>query len=525
MGSGIAGLSAALEIVSKTSLEVLVIAKSALHEGSTHYAQGGVAAVLEPDRHRDHVDFHVEDTIDAACGLADENVVQLVATEGVSAVEELLSLGAQFDRQDGEIHFTREGGHSKARILHSADSTGREIERTLLDAAQNENQITTLENTYAIDLVTDSVGACRGVLAHRPQGFLQMLWAKKVILATGGAGRLYRETTNPQVTTGDGIAMSFRAGATIQNMEFVQFHPTTLYVAGADRFLITEAARGEGGQLIDNDGVAFMKDYHPEAELAPRDVVSRAILDRMKKTESNRVYLDLTQLDPDLIVRRFPRILEICLGFGIDIRRQAIPVRPSAHYTIGGVKVDAHGATDVPHLYAVGEVSSTGLHGANRLGSNSLLEGLVFGRRAGRQASELALDMPENSLPFVPSEMEQPSRSTQQIPIDLRDLERSLQSLLWHRVGIERNGAELEIAKNQIEAWLSYVLPLQFNTPEAWTLQNMLTTSYLILTGALTRKESRGVHFRNDFPNPSEDWNIQQSIKRATNTNLEIKPN
>lgn len=515
VGSGIAGLSASLSAARVPGVEILLIAKAALHEGSTHYAQGGVAAVLEPDRQDDHVELHERDTLQAACGLARPEVVRTVVREGVEAVRGLLELGARFDRHgDGQLHFTREGGHGRARILHSADSTGREIEHTLLEAAAAEPRITALEKTFAIDLVVDESGCCRGVLAHRPAGRLQMLWAKQVILATGGAGRLYRETTNPPVTTGDGLAMAFRAGATLENLEFVQFHPTTLYVAGADRFLITEAARGEGGRLVDVHGEAFMREYHPDAELAPRDVVSRAILDRMKKTDSNRVYLDLTGLEPALLEQRFPRILEICQGFGIDARRQPIPVRPSAHYTIGGVRVDLDGATDVPHLLAVGEVSSTGLHGANRLGSNSLLEGLVFGRRAGRAAAERARSLPDNPLPFEPAFASTPPRSSSQIPLDLGDLERSLQSLLWHRVGIERDGEGLELARHQIETWISYVLPLEFHTPEGWTLQNMLTTSYLILLGARAREESRGVHYRADFPALSTDWERPRPVGR-----------
>ncbi|MGH9361222.1 MAG: L-aspartate oxidase, partial [Thermoanaerobaculia bacterium] len=354
IGSGVAGSSAAIAAGSVPGIDVLLLAKTALNECSTFYAQGGIAAVLAPEETDDSLDGHVEDTIEAACGLADPEVVRLVVEEGVRRVEELIGWGARFDQKDGRIHFTREGGHSRPRILHTGDTTGREIELTLLREVERRPAILSLRDTFAVDLITRA-GECWGALVHRPSGDLQAVWARRTILATGGAGRLWRETTNPSVTTGDGLAMALRAGATLRDLEFIQFHPTTLYVAGADRFLISEAVRGEGGKLVDNNGERFMQRYHPRGELAPRDTVSRGILSRMRELKDNKVFLDLSDIPPERIRERFPGIREFCLGFGIDILKEPIPVRPSAHYTIGGIRTDSVGRSDLPGLFAAGE--------------------------------------------------------------------------------------------------------------------------------------------------------------------------
>ncbi len=515
VGSGVGGLSAALAAAIDGRTEVLVLAKGALTDCATQWAQGGVAAVLEPERCDDSLAAHVADTVEAGCGLCDPSTVELVVREGVDAVRELISAGAVFDVEDGHLHFTREGGHSRPRIVHREDRTGREILRVLLDAVGPLPNVATLEGTFAIDLLLAPDGRCRGALVCRPGGHLEALWARRVVLATGGAGRLYRETTNPPVTTGDGLAMALRAGATLRDMEFVQFHPTTLYVAGADRFLISEAVRGEGATLVDSSGERFMTRFHPSGELAPRDVVSRGIVERMRETGDNRVYLDLSPIPPEKIRERFPYIARICGDFGIDITREPVPVRPSAHYTIGGIRVDHDGVTDVPGLLAVGEVTSTGLHGANRLASNSLLEGLVFGRRAGARAGREALR--ERSETLTPVEVAQPEgEPSREAPagLDLQDLQRSLQSLLWRDVGIERRREGLVHARDQIAEWASYVLPLRFANPTGWTLQNMLTTASAIVHGALTREESRGVHFRADFPEPLEAWRRHVDVSR-----------
>ncbi len=514
IGSGVAGNSAAIHAASVPGIEVLLLAKASLEECSTFYAQGGIAAVLAPEEHEDSLDSHIEDTIEAACGLADPEVVRLVVEEGVGRVEELMGWGARFDRKDGRIQFTREGGHSRPRIVHTGDTTGKEIERTLLAQVQKAPAILPLRETFAIDLITRG-GECRGALVHRPSGDLQAVWAKRTILATGGAGRLYRETTNPTVTTGDGLAMGLRAGATLQDLEFIQFHPTTLYVAGADRFLISEAVRGEGARLVDKNGERFMIRYHLRGEMAPRDTVSRGIMKRMSELGDNKVFLDLSAIPSERILERFPAIREFCLGFGIDILREPIPVRPSAHYTIGGLRVDQVGHTDVPGLFAAGEVTASGLHGANRLGSNSLLEGLVFGARAGEQAAQEARGTALPPEPFEPGTEEiWPGDIKGKDHLDLADLRSSLQSEMWRRVGIERTGEDLRRTLRQIEEWVPYVLGATFHHPVGWTLQNMMATGYAVTLSALRREETRGVHFRADFPERDDvRWGRHQEMK------------
>jgi L-aspartate oxidase len=498
LGSGVAGLSAALEASTDPRTEVLLVAKDRLDEAATAYAQGGVAAVLEPERTGDSFESHEQDTIRAADSLADEDAVRLTIREGAQRVRELIGLGAQLDRgPDGSIHYTLEGGHSHARILHRGDTTGAEVERVLIDAVVERPNVTVLHHTFAVDLLTME-GAAQGAVLCRPDGELEAAWAKCTVLATGGAGRLYRETTTPQVTTGDGMAMAFRAGVTVQDLELVQFHPTTLYLAGADRFLITEAVRGEGGVLRDGAGNSFMHKYHPLGDLAPRDVVSRGIITAMRERGDNKVFLDLSAIPPDRIRARFPRILEILKGFGIDILSEPIPVRPSAHYSIGGVRTDLDARTSLPALFAAGEVASTGLHGANRLASNSLLEGLVFGRRAGAGARDLARTLP--ARPPSSIESSPPAAGPKAAALDLTDLTLSLKSLLWQKVGLERNGPDLEAALKQIRSWVPYVLGSDFHDVPSWTVQNMLLTAYLLTLSALRRQESRGVHYRLDFP-------------------------
>jgi len=497
LGSGVAGLSAALEASRDGETAVILIAKEELEETATRYAQGGVAAVLDPGTTGDSVGQHAEDTLKVAAGLADEDVVQTTAREGVERVGELIERGARFDRNpDGDLHFTLEGGHAFPRILHRGDTSGQEIGRVLLDAVLAQPNITCLRHTFAVDLLTRDDQA-RGALLSRPDGSLEAAWARSTVLATGGVGRLYRETTNPQVNTGDGVAMAFRARVTLQDLEFIQFHPTTLYLAGADRFLITEAVRGEGGVLRDAAGNRFMHRFHALAELAPRDVVSRGIVTVMREQGENKVFLDLSAIAPERIRLRFPKILEILNGFGVDILRESIPVRPSAHYSIGGVQTDLQARTSLRSLFAAGEVAATGLHGANRLASNSLLEGLVFGHRAGKEA-RLAAKEASTPEPFCVES--QPSPPSKYAALDLEDLTQSLRSLLWKDVGLERDGAGLEAALRQIESWIPYVLGSAFHGVPSWTVQNMLLTAYLLTLSALRREESRGVHFRVDFP-------------------------
>ncbi len=510
LGSGIAGLRAA--IAAAEHGRVLVATKAAAIESNTAYAQGGVAAAFAPE---DTPEGHIDDTIKGGAGLCGQAIVELVVHEGIDRVRELIDWGARFDRTPGgQLAWTREGGHTHPRILHAeGDATGREVARTLLERVRAHPNILLMENVFAIDLITAG-GECVGVLAScQPPGAKgraaaapHALLARATVLATGGCGRVFRETTNPQVATGDGMAMACRAGATIVDAELVQFHPTVLYVAGASRALVSEAVRGEGAYLVDGDGVRFMVDRHEMAELAPRDVVSRAIVDRIRETGHPCCYLDLGHLEADRIKARFPGIDRLCQGFGLDLATDRIPVRPAAHYMIGGVETDDRGMTTIPRLYAAGEVSCTTLHGANRLGSNSLLEGLVFGQRAGEEAGRLAAGDAGNRLggeDVVAGRSEE--RELSYPPIDIEDATASLRSLLWQRAGVERSGDGLGFALKQIDFWSRYILGIEADSPRAWELQNMILLGTLIVRQALWREESRGVHHRLDHPGTRDD--------------------
>ena len=376
IGGGIAGFRAALGV--PDDYRVLVVTKDEVRESNSHYAQGGIAGVLDPE---DRFDNHIADTLAAGKGLCDPEVVEMVVREAPDRIDELIGWGTHFDQVNGHVSLGREGGHSHARIVHAlGDETGREIMRAMILQARSRRSIRIWQNCLTIDLLTHE-GRCRGVLVWDKRRGFALVWARAVVLATGGAGQLYRETTNPPIATADGHAMAYRAGVELRDMEFMQFHPTVLYIAGSARHLLTEALRGEGAYLRDKDGHRFMPDYHPLAELAPRDDVSLAIARQMARTQHPNVYLDLSHLDPDFIRQRFPGIDRLCRSFDLDITRDPIPVCPGAHYMIGGVTVDTSGRTTLPGLWAAGEVTSSGLHGANRLASNSLLEGLVYGAR------------------------------------------------------------------------------------------------------------------------------------------------
>jgi len=505
IGGGIAGFRSALGI--PESYRVLIVTKDEIRESNSHYAQGGIAGVLDPE---DRFDNHIADTLAAGKGLCDPEVVEMVVREAPTRIAELVDWGTHFDEVNGQVALGREGGHSHARIVHAlGDETGREIMRAVILNARTRRNIRIWQNSFTIDLVTHE-GRCRGVLVwDRRRGFA-LVWARAVVLATGGAGQLYRETTNPPIATADGHAMAYRAGAVLRDMEFMQFHPTVLYIAGSTRHLLTEALRGEGAFLRDRHGERFMLACHPLAELAPRDVVSLAIAAQMAKTQHPHVYLDLSHLDAAHIRRRFPGIDRLCRNFDLDITRDPIPVCPGAHYMIGGVSVDLHGRSTLPGLWAAGEVSSSGLHGANRLASNSLLEGLVYGARvAGDILVELdaagpqSLEVPPVSVPPV---------QEGQARIDLGDLRESLRALLWRRVGITRDGAGLSEAAEHVDHWGRYILPLEFDDTPGWTMQNMLIVARLMIAAALERKESRGVHFRRDHvePDPTMDHHIDQ---------------
>ena len=492
IGSGVAGLSAALQAAKHAS--VTLVSKDALFESSTNYAQGGIAVPMAPG---DTIAKHSADTRAAGQNLCDSQVVTGVVREGRRRIQELIVWGAKFDSERGKLHFTQEGGHRSARVIHAkGDATGAEVEGALLKVAGKCGNLQTLEHTFSIDLLVID-GVCHGALVSNPIRGATLVWAKQTVLATGGCGQVYRETTNPEIVTGDGVAMAYRAGAVVRDMEFYQFHPTTLYLAGAARSLISEAVRGEGAVLRNRDGEAFMVNYSPQADLAPRDVVSRAIVTEIRRTGHTSVYLDATHIPKGRLYSRFPCIRGVCGSFGIDIAQDLIPVRPSAHYMIGGVEVNARAETSIKNLYACGEVACTGLHGANRLGSNSLLEGLVYGYRAGSNAGQAAQAGDSVAVPHrLAGEPSAPLGGN----IDVRDVRNALQALMWRSAGIERDSLGLQEAVSQINTWRRYVMTHTFSSVMGWELQNMLTVARLIAWAGDLRKESRGVHYRTDFP-------------------------
>ena len=506
IGAGIAGLRAAIEAAERCN--VIIVCKNSLQDSNTWKAQGGIASVLDET---DTFESHIADTLNAGCGISDEEIVDLVVRQGPGLTEQLIRWGTEFDLIDGHIATTLEGGHTHARVAHAhGDETGRIIAETLIRKVRETSNIKIIENFYAIDLLTNDDKECIGIIGCDKRGG-QIIWSANTILAAGGAGRLYRETTNLEVATGDGLAMAYRAGAVLQDLEFMQFHPTTLYVAGASRALITEALRGEGAVLLDNKGRRFMKEYHESAELAPRDVVSRAILSQMLKTKSTHVYLDVRHLDKEHFAKRFPTISELCESFDIDVSRDLIPVRPSAHYMIGGIKTDALTRTSIKNLYACGEVASTGLHGANRLGSNSLLEGLVFGKIAGQFASQdVKADVSHIRHPLIKCQIPHSDRTR----LDTTDVRNSLRALMWRNVGITRKARPLTEAQEIIKFWQRYVMDKIFDGPAGWECQNMLTVCLLMAQAAHKRQESRGVHFRSDFPN-TDDEQFKKHIEIA----------
>lgn len=508
LGSGIAGLSVALEAASR-GVRVLVCTKASTTDCATAHAQGGIAASLPSEQ---GIESHVQDTLVAGAGLCNEDLVRLGVSRSAAAIERLVSWGAQFDRNaSGALALTREGGHSEPRILHAnGDQTGAELERALAHATQGA-RIEVLEQSFLLDLLTTADGVCRGALVNHAVHGRLVIWAHSTVLATGGAGRLYRETTNPTAATGDGVASAGRAGATLKDLEFYQFHPTTLYVAGASRALISEAVRGEGAVLVDRNGIPFMKDVHPLGDLAPRDIVARAIVRRMRETDDNRVYLDATKLGRDFFAKRFPHITSLCDTFAIDMASDVIPVRPTAHYMIGGVAVDATCHTSIEGLLACGETACSGFHGANRLGSNSLLEGAVFGEIAGQEAASRAkgMDRWRGSLTYERTHARSP------IALDVDDLRRSLRAANWYQVGVERDAAGLASGLKQLGGWLRYALEVEFTDTRGWELQNMLMVSVVMATLAAAREESRGCHHRMDFPQPKDQTWLRHSLLDA----------
>ena len=478
VGGGVAGDAAALSAVSEGK-SVAIVTKSDLNNSNTNWAQGGMAAVMTEG---DSFASHIRDTIEVGVGLCDEELVRKVIEGGPDAVNRLMYLGAEFDTTDsGILDCSREGGHKHARVVHAhGDATGREIQRVLTNAVTGHDLVTTFPNTFALDIVTAD-GVAYGVVARDASGKLVLFSSNQIILATGGGGQLYRETTNPTIATADGVAMAFRAGAVIRDPEFFQFHPTCLYIAGAARVLISEIVRGHGGVLRNKMGDRFMDESHPDAELAPRDVVSRAVFRQMIETNDTNVYLDLSCVDGDPH-RLFPGISKMCGFFGIDIAKDPVPVRPGAHYMIGGVQVDHDGRTSIPGVWAVGECASSGLHGANRMGSNSLLEGMVLGETAGRNAALLSKS----------TKRPRPSRILRRelddaphgIELGISDLIYSMKSLMWRQVGLERNEEQLSEALGHLSFWFDAVRKLAPAEPRAWELVNMLTVANLAALGA-----------------------------------------
>ena len=491
IGGGIAGARAAVE-AARHAGDVLLLCKDAMEESTTRYAQGGIAGVFDPaDSHQ----CHLQDTLRVGAGLGRPDIVELVVREGPKRIEELMAWGTRFDTSDGRAALGREGGHTVPRVLHYAgDATGLELARSLCAKARASDNVRVFENCFVIDLLTDKTGCVGAVTYHEKYGH-QLIWAKRTVLASGGCGRVYRETSNPPLATGDGYAAAYRAGAALGDMEMIQFHPTTLYVAGSSRALVSEAVRGEGAYLIDRDGERFMSRYHPDGELAPRDVVSRAIVKQIRETAASSVFLDVRHIGTERFTRRFPRIAQLCAEFQIDVGRDLIPVRPAAHYMIGGVVTDSQGRTNVDGLLCCGEAACTGLHGANRLASNSLLEGLVFGAIAGEVAGREANDRPHALQRGHLSSLNTPSHRT---VLDLPDIHSSLRSLMWRNAGIERAGDRLAEASEIIEFWGKYVLDKTFDTVSGWEVQNMLSVGRMIVMSARHRERSLGVHCRID---------------------------
>ena len=541
LGSGIAGLSFALKVAPRG--RVAIVTKKDRAESNTNYAQGGIAAVTSKE---DSFELHVRDTLTAGAGLCKENVVRTIVEEGPARIAELIELGMKFSERDApaedggrELDLGREGGHSKRRILHAKDVTGREIERALLNAAARQPNIEIFENHIAIDLITSQKfglkdgNRCLGAYVFdKKSGGVETFAAPVTILATGGCGKVYLYTTNPDIATGDGVAMAYRAGASVADMEFVQFHPTCLYHPQAKSFLISEAVRGEGGVLKSLDGVEFMDAYHPLKSLAPRDVVARAIDSEMKKSGAEHVWLDITHKPARFIIERFPNIYQTCLRYGIDITKEPIPVVPAAHYQCGGVVTNVDGETDIAGLYAVGEVACTGLHGANRLASNSLLEALVCAHRA---AEKVAAGVP----PAVAGGILSPGATSGKMPdatfkiplwqsgnahnpdemVVVSHNWDEIRRLMWDYVGIVRTNKRLARAQKRIANLQEEIHEYYWNfivTSDLLELRNIATVAELIVRCALMRPESRGLHYNLDYPEANPEWAQRDTVLRKS---------
>jgi len=511
IGSGIAGLSFALKAAKHGS--VAVITKRKGSDTNTAWAQGGIACVTSDE---DSFELHVRDTLEAGAGLCDEAVVRTIVTEGPERIRELVELGLQFDEREvsghRELDLGREGGHSKRRVLHVRDVTGKEIENTLLRELGRQSHVQLMENHMAVDLITAAKlgfaaeDRCLGVyVLNEKIGNVETIRSYRIVLATGGCGKVYLYSTNPDIATGDGVAMAWRAGVQIANMEFIQFHPTCLFHSQAKSFLISEAVRGEGGVLRNNRGEDFMKRYDARGSLAPRDVVARAIDAEIKRSGAKCVFLDITHKSPEFVRERFPHIYQTCLRFGIDMSKQAIPVVPAAHYQCGGIKTDVSGATSLYGLYAIGEVACTGLHGANRLASNSLLEGLVVAHRAllaiaGRMRSTSKEDIP------VPEWKSGNVQDVDELVVIYHNWD-EIRRLMWDYVGIVRTDKRLQRASARLRNLQREIREFYWNfkvSVDLLELRNLAAVAALIVDSALCRKESRGLHYTLDYPNKDD---------------------
>ena len=513
IGTGIAGLSFALEAAKSGT--VAIVTKKDKTEASTNYAQGGIASVFDPD---DSFEAHVKDTLASGDGLCSEEIVQAVVRDGPARIRELIAMGVHFSRQSSNhenLDLGREGGHSKRRIVHTKDLTGREVERILLQRAEESDNIRIFENHMAIDLITQSKIIKRGMITSESrescwgayvldieENTVGTFLARITVLATGGAGKVYRYTSNPDIATGDGVAVGYRAGVKAANMEFVQFHPTCLYHPQAKNFLISEAVRGEGGILVDGKGRRFMERYHPLKDLAFRDVVARSIDMELKKTGDECVYLDISHKPADFIRDRFPHIYETCMGFQIDITREPIPVVPAAHYMCGGLLTDDNGLTNLDNLYAIGEVACTGLHGANRLASNSLLEALVFARRSvSHSRARLAvgdLKVPPSAPSWDPGS----ATDSEELVVVSHNWD-EIRRFMWNYVGIVRTNKRLVRAKTRVDIIQEEIKEYYWNftvSSDLLELRNLAMVAEMIITCASLRKESRGLHYNLDYP-------------------------